>query len=124
MSTTNNRKDKTKKLAHIFAGIIILVHAYEKYELDEGSWLIFLTAGIAFLLVAILHHRLVYIFPYVDGVFFFIEAILCAFIAVDYFVHGKKGLPWCYVIASAAYLFAAFIKGKKGKAIHQKNIGG
>lgn len=77
-----------------------------------------------FLLVALLHHKLVYLFPYVDGVFFFIEAILCALIAADYFEQGKKGLPWCYVIAAVLYLFVAFIKGKKGKAIHQNNLHG
>src|ERR1700712_612959 len=108
--------EKKEKLAHILAGLLILVHAYEKFELQEDSYIIFLIAGIVFLSIALLHHKLVRRFPYADGVFFVIEAILYAVIAADYFHQGKKGLPWCYAFASLAYIVTAIVKGKKGKA--------
>ena len=106
-------------LIHLLAGVIILVHAYEKYEMHEHSYVFFLVAGLVFLTIALVHHRLVKYFPYVDGVFFVREAIGYAVIAADYFHLGKKGLPWAYIFASFAYLVAAYIKGKKGKATHR-----
>jgi hypothetical protein len=118
MSTLRGNKEKRQQMAHILAGVIILVHAYEKYEMQERVYLVFLVAGVVFLAVALLHHKLAKIFPYVDGVFFVIEAMLYALIAAEYFELGKKGLPWAYVLATILYLVAAFIKGKKGKAKH------
>ena len=109
-------KEKKEKFAHILAGIVILVHAYEKYDKHEGSYTAFIIAGVIFLGVALLHHRLVKSFPYIDGGFFVIESILYAIIAADYFSVGKKGLPWCYVIVTIIYLFIAFKKGKQGAA--------
>ena len=116
MSQLKGNKEKREKLIHIFAGIIILVHAYEKYQLHEHSYIFFLIAGLVFLTVAIVHHKLAKVFSYADGVFFVIEAAIYAVVAADYFHLGKKGLPWAYIFASVAYLVAAYIKGKKGKA--------
>jgi hypothetical protein len=48
-------RDKRKRFAHIGAGIVILIHAYEKYESAHGSYLFFAIAGLIFLTVAILH---------------------------------------------------------------------
>ena len=90
------------------------MHAYEEFEVGKSSYIIFLIAGIIFLLVALLHHRLAKRFPYIDGVFFVIESILYAVIATDYFNEGKKALPWCYVLVTIAYLFVALKKGKQG----------
>ena len=125
MALLKVRKEKKEKLVHILAGLIILIHAYEKYDLQESSYIFFFVAGIAFLSVALLHHRLAKHFPYVDGVFFIIEAVIYAVIAADYFQQGKKGLPWCYVVCTIAYVIAAFIKGRRGKARQltaEKNI--
>jgi len=113
--TTRERKEK---IGHVLAAIIILVHALEKHELHEDSWLFFAISGIVFLGVAIMHHRIAKVFPYVDGVFFIIEAMLYAIIAAEYFHKGKKALPWCYVFATIAYTVSAFIRAKKGKAKH------
>ena len=109
-------KERKEKFAHILAGVIILLHAYEKYESQKSSYIIFLLAGIIFLSIALLHHRLVKYFPYTDSIFFVIEAVLYTVIAVDYFHEGKKGLPWCYLLATLAYLAVAIVKGKRGKA--------
>ncbi|MEP6950937.1 MAG: hypothetical protein ABI863_16745 [Ginsengibacter sp.] len=118
MALLKVNKEKKEKLAHILAGLIILVHAYEKYDLQESSYVFFFVAGIGFLSVALLHHRLAKHFQYVDGVFFVIEAVIYAVIAADYFHQGKRGLPWCYVFCTVAYIIVAFVKRKKGKARH------
>ncbi len=111
-------KQKKQKMAHIIAAFIILVHAYEKYDAGESSYVFFGVAGIVFLGIALLHHRLLKQFPYADGFFFVIEAMVYAVIAADYFQRGKKALPWCYVVTAIAYIIVAFIKGKKGQARH------
>ncbi len=121
MSLKGN-KERWEKLGHILAAFLILIHAYEKYDMHHHSYVLFLIAGIVFSIVAVTHHRLAKIFPYVDGVFFVIEAIVYAVIAADYFDMGKKGLPWCYVLAAIGYLIVAFVKGKKGKAKHSHAI--
>ena len=113
MSLIKN-KEKKEKLAHIIAGVVILTHAYEKYDLNESSYIVFVIAGIIFLSVAFLHHRLAKRFVYIDGAFFVIESILYAIIAADYFHLHKKGLPWCYVVVAVGYLFIAYKKAKKG----------
>jgi hypothetical protein len=116
MSLLFKRKsEKKEKLGHIIAGIIILVHAYEKFDEHEASYFFFLIAGVIFLSVAIFHHRLIHRFLYIDGVFFIIEAILYAIIAADYFHAGKKALPWCYVLVTILYCVAAVIRARKGK---------
>jgi hypothetical protein len=118
MAILKGNKEKRQKLIHILAGVIILVHSYEKYEMHENSYVFFLVAGLVFLTVALSHHLLAKKFLYVDGVFFVIEAVIYAVIAADYFHLGKKGLPWAYVFITIAYLVAAYIKGKKSEAKH------
>jgi hypothetical protein len=116
MSLFFKRKSETKeKIGHIIAGVIILVHAYEKFDLQESSYIFFLIAGVVFLSVAIFHHRLKHRFLYIDGVFFIIEAILYGIVAADYFHEGKKALPWCYVAVTILYCVAAIIRARKGK---------
>ena len=114
------KSEKKEKIGHIIAGMIILVHAYEKFDLHESSYIFFLIAGAIFLSVAIFHHQLKHRFLYIDGVFFIIEAILYAIIAADYFHQGKKGLPWCYVLVTILYCVVAVIKAKKGKEKYLK----
>lgn len=119
MPSSEKRKALKQKLGHILAAMIILVHAWEKYELHEQSWVFFAIAGIVFLAVALLHHRIAKVFTYVDGVFFLIEAALYMLIAIEYFHLGKKALPWAYVFATVCYCAAAVIKGKKGSRVHR-----
>jgi len=121
MSLFFKRRSETKeKIGHIIAGVIILVHAYEKFDLHESSYIFFLIAGVIFLSVAIFHHKLIHHFLYIDGVFFTIEAILYAIVAADYFHEGKKALPWCYVFVAVMYCVAAVIRAKKGKEKYLK----
>ncbi|MEO7801190.1 MAG: hypothetical protein ABIR81_04285 [Ginsengibacter sp.] len=101
--------------------MIILIHAWEKYALYESSYVFFVIAGVVFLLVALLHHRIAKLFSFVDGVFYVTEAAVYMIIAIDYFHLGKKALPWAYVLATIGYLVAAVIKGKKGSREHRRH---
>jgi uncharacterized membrane protein YobD (UPF0266 family) len=121
MSLFFKRHPETKeKIGHIIAGVIILVHAYEKFDLHESSYIFFLIAGLVFLSVAVFHHRLAKRFLYVDGVFFVIEGILNGIIAANYFHKGKKALPWCYVFVAIMYGVVAVIRARKGKEKYLK----
>ena len=109
--------EKKKKIAHIVAGMVILVHSFEKYESGHGSWLFFAVAGIVFISIAVLHHSIELKAPWIDGVFFAIEGILSMAIAYDYFHLGKKGLPLTYLAAGIIQLAVAFMLSRK--RIHQ-----
>ena len=48
-------RDKRKRFAHIGAGVVILIHSYEKYEGGHDTYKLFALAGFVFLLIAIFH---------------------------------------------------------------------
>ena len=112
-------REKNKKFVHIAAGIVILIHSYEKYESGHGSYLPFAIAGIVFLLIASFHSVIEKKAPWVDGVFFVIEGILSVIAAFDYFHLGKKALPWVYILLSVFQFFMAFKRSKKGVQLHK-----
>jgi hypothetical protein len=109
------RKEKLKKISHILAGIIILLHAYEKHESGHSSYIYFLIAGIIFLSIAFFHHQLKLKFPWVDNCFFVIEATLSLIIAYDYFHMGKTGLPFMYLFAGLFQLCAIYFFSRRLK---------
>ena len=114
------KNEKVKRFAHILAGCIILIHAYEKYDDHQSSYVVFLVLGIIFLLIALQHHRLAKRYHFVDSVFLVIEAIGYSFIAADFFNAGKKALPWCYVFAAVAYVVVALIRYRQsGTMVHR-----
>lgn len=41
-------REKRKRFAHIGAGIVILIHAYEKYESGHDTYKLFALAGVIF----------------------------------------------------------------------------
>lgn len=114
ISRLRRNKEKKKKLAHIIAGFTILIHAYERYEGGHDTYLWFAIAGIVFMCVAALHHQIAKKAPWVDGVFFVIEACLSFIVAQEYFHAGKKALPWCYVAIGVFQLVIAVVMGRKG----------
>jgi hypothetical protein len=122
MTTANSLSsgEKKKKIAHIIAGMVILVHSFEKYESGHSSWLFFAIAGIVFISIALLHHIIEQKAPWIDGVFFSIEGILSLAIAYDYFHMGKKGLPLTYLTAGIIQLAVAFMLSKKGINRHKQ----
>ena len=73
LSAFRASKEKRKQFAHVLAGAIILLHAYEKYESGHASHIWFWIFGIIFLTIAVLHHRISTSAPWIDGVFFVIE---------------------------------------------------
>jgi len=109
------RKEKLKKVTHILAGVIILIHAFEKYESEHGSYIYFVIGGILFLSIAIFHHQLKLKFPWIDNCFFIIEAISSLIIAYDYFHMGKSGLPIAYLFAGVLQLSAIYFFSRRLK---------
>lgn len=107
-------RDKRKRFAHIGAGIVILIHSYEKYESGHGSYILFGIAGLIFLTIALLHPIIEEKAPWVDGVFFVIEGILSIIVALDYFHLGKKALPLTYLFLAIFQFYIAFKKSRKG----------
>ncbi len=101
-------KLKPKKLGHILAGFLILLHGIEKVETDElFPWFYFIM-GFIVLTLALFHDKIESISKYTDAIFCFIESIMVFFIAIDMFEANKKFLPWFYVFASLMYFFAGY----------------
>lgn len=114
----HTNREKRKRIAHVIAGVVILIHAFERYETGHGSYVFFLIAGLVFIGVAIMHPVLERKFHWVDAVFFMIESCLSFIIAYEYFEAGKKALPFCYLAVAIFQLVLAFIKSKKGAGEH------
>lgn len=109
-----DRRQKLKRFGHFFAGLLIIFHAFERFDHGHGTWLLFAFAGLVFLSVALLHSQLAKRFPWIDSVFFAIEAVLSLTIMFEFYHAGKKGLPFMYLIAALLQVFAAVKTGKKG----------
>ncbi len=108
-----NKKEKIQKAAHLFAGLLILFHSYEKYESGHASYIYFLIAGIVFINLAVFHHILKAKYRWIDSCFYLIEAILSVIIAFEYFHLGKKGLPFAYLLAAIFQVAAIYFLGKR-----------
>lgn len=111
----SNNKEKKARIAHIVAGLVILIHAFERFDAGHGPYWLFALAGIVFILLAIFHHSIVHRFPWIDGVFFLIEGILSLVIAYEYFHAGKKALPIVYAATGVFQVFLAFWKMRDKK---------
>lgn len=107
------KRNKLKKFAHIFAGMVILIHSYERYESGHGTYLFFLIAGFLFLGVAFFHHQLQHKYPRVDSAFFLIEGLLSFIVAYEYFHVGKKTIPFMYLFAGLLQIISIYIFSKK-----------
>ncbi|MEJ7829248.1 MAG: hypothetical protein WKF91_13655 [Segetibacter sp.] len=114
-------KQKRKRIAHILAGIVILIHAYEKYEGGHDTYIPFAIAGLVFLSIALFHPLIERKAPWIDGVFFAIEGILSLIVAFDFFHLGKKALPIAYLLLGIFQFFISFRKSKKGLVQHKLN---
>jgi hypothetical protein len=111
-------KEKARRVAHISAGFVILLHAYEKYESGHGPYLFFAIFGIIFMTVAFFHHQLSKKIPWIDAVFFIIEGVLSLIVAYEYFHVGKKALPFTYLFLAFFQFFMALKMGKRGIKNH------
>ena len=108
-------REKIRKFAHILAAVVILLHAFDKFEINDPSYPFYTGAGLIFLLMAIFHEQISRRSSYLDSAFMIIEAAVYAMVANEYFHAGKQGLPWAYVMAAVAYIAAAFISSRKSK---------
>lgn len=114
-------REKRKRLAHIFAAFVILIHAGGHYDAGHHTYLVFLFAGLVFLVVALLHPIIEKKAPWIDGVFFIIEACLSFVVAYEFFHAGKKALPYTYLFLGFAQIVLAIVMSRKGIAHHKKN---
>ncbi|MEI9947270.1 MAG: hypothetical protein WDN26_24045 [Chitinophagaceae bacterium] len=106
-------KNKRKRVAHIGASFIILIHAYENHETSHHSYKLFLVAGIVFLAIALFHPVIEKRFPWVDGVFFLIEGILSLMVALDLFHMGEKSITYNLCTARYFPIFYSISKREK-----------
>ena len=111
-------KEKRKRIAHIVAAVVILIHSYENYESGHHSYKLFAIAGLIVLALALFHPLIEKKYPWIDGVFFVIEGILSLLVAFEAFGLGKKALPVTYLLLALFQFFMAFRKGKKGMEQH------
>jgi hypothetical protein len=107
------KRNKLKKFAHIFAGLVILIHSYERYQSGHGTYLFFALAGLVFLTVALFHHQIQNKYPKIDSVFFLIEGLLSFIISYEYFHVGKKIIPFLYIFAGLLQIFSIYLFSKK-----------
>jgi DNA integrity scanning protein DisA with diadenylate cyclase activity len=112
-------KNKRKRFAHIGAGIVILIHSYERYESGIDSYILFGIAGLIFLAIAFLHPIIEKKVPWLDGLFFIIEGVLSIIVAIDFFHVGKKALPITFLFVATFQFYMALKKSKKGIELHK-----
>jgi DNA integrity scanning protein DisA with diadenylate cyclase activity len=112
-------KNKRKRFAHIGAGIVILIHSYERYESGIDSYILFGIAGLIFLAIEFLHPIIEKKVPWLDGLFFIIEGVLSIIVAIDFFHVGKKALPITFLFVATFQFYMALKKSKKGIELHK-----
>jgi hypothetical protein len=114
-SMAASRNHRLKRMTHLFGGLIILMHAYDRLEHGHATWWVFVLAGGVFLSVALLHAMLVKRWPYVDIVFFVIEAMLSFVVMGECFHAGKRGLPYMYMAAGVLQLVGAVVHWRRAR---------
>jgi len=121
MFLKNSRKNKVlmQKIAHLLAGFVILINAYDRYTTGNPNYLLYLFAGLVFITVAILLPFINKKVPWVSVVFFLIESSLSFVIAFEYFIAGKSALPYAYLVVGLVQLIIPLIKSRK-KASNEK----
>ena len=109
----NIPREKRNKFAHVLAGIVILIHAYEKWLHHSATWWTFLFFGLLIFILVLFHDRIHHRFPGIDAAFFSIEGVLMFVTAYYYFSHHKTYLPYAYLLSGLAYMVLSFYKYKK-----------
>jgi hypothetical protein len=112
-SFSGARKQRFLRSAHLFSGLLILLHGFERYDGGHALWPVFAVFGIIFILLAVFHGRLAKKWQGIDGVFFLIEAVLSFVIMGEFFHMGKRGLPYMYLFAALAQACAAWITWRR-----------
>lgn len=110
------RTEAQQRFAHAMAGVLLLVHAFEKFEQHHvKAGTAFVLFGMAFVLYAWFHPRLHGhpIAPHLETGVFLIEGTAITITAAVYFHAGKKGLPACYMIAAVMYFVQAILQHRR-----------
>ncbi|MBK6627982.1 MAG: hypothetical protein IPJ87_08575 [Flavobacteriales bacterium] len=108
MSSTSRspRRRRLLRFAHILAGLVIALHAYERWEHGHATYMLFAPASLVFLSLAVFHHAIARRHPWIDAVFIGIEALLSFTVMLELFAAGKTGLPYMYLLAGCVQLVA------------------
>jgi hypothetical protein len=117
LSKKRQRSERLNKLAHLFAGVLIIFHGIEKAESDHiSSAVFFIISGTVFLLIAAFHHKIAHKLRSVDAVFAVIEGLLAVCVAIDFFNDHKNYIQYAYLLAAAIYFVRAAFAFKKAPA--------
>jgi phosphatidylserine synthase len=99
----NEGRERFRRLAHLLAALVILLHGIAALDHHAHTAWIFFLCGTVFLLLALFHHRIERRWPYVSPTFHFLEAIVAAVIFTEYVHAGKKYLPYVAVLPVVLY---------------------
>lgn len=98
------------------AGLVLLVHSYEKFEAGHvRAGIAFIVFGAAFILYGVLHNRLhaLAVAPHLETVASVIEGIALLITAGTMMHAHHKALPACYVFAASIYFGKAYFHHRK-----------
>ena len=104
------KKHNLSKVAHIISGVVVILHGIG--EMDKGHgipWFFFIT-GILMLMVAVFHHPVEKKLGSGEGIVFFVESAVQAFIVMQYLEAGKKALPFAHGFATVLYAYVGYMK--------------
>lgn len=119
---SDQRRQRLRRFAHFFSGLLILLHGFERYDSGHAMWPVFLLSGLIFMMLAFFHASLARIWSGIDGVSFVIEALLSFIIMVEFIQMGKRGLPFMYLFAGSAQLCAGWITWRKRRLKKRRSV--
>ena len=114
------KKDNLSKLAHIISGVVVILHGIGEMDKGHGVPWFFFIAGALMLLVAVFHHQVEKKLGSGEGVIFFIEAAVQAFIMMHYIEAGKKALPLAHGFTTLMFAYVGYMKLSKQKPFFLK----
>ena len=104
------KKENLSKLAHIISGVVVLLHGIGEMDRGHGIPWFYFIAGALMILVAAFHHQVEKSLGSGEGIIFFIEAVVQAFIVMHYIEAGKKALPAAHAFSALVYAYVGYLK--------------
>ena len=104
------KKEKLSKLAHTISGVVVLLHGIGEMDRGHGIPWFYFIAGTLMILVAAFHHQVEKKLGSGEGIIFFIEAAVQAFIVMHYSEAGKKALPAMHAFSALVYAYVGYLK--------------
>lgn len=112
------RTPARERFSHFMAGLVLLVHAYEKFEAGHThAGIAFVVFGSAFILYGILHTRLhgLAVAPHLETAASVIEGTALVITAGTMMHAHHKALPGCYLFAACIYFAKAYYFHRKNR---------